>query len=393
MNPVAFSLTRRTRRTGRRVREARMLARAFRFPYRPVAAHIIPIRRCNLSCAYCNEYDAHSAAVPTPEMLRRIDRLAALGTGIVTLSGGEPLLHPDLDDIISRIRLHGQIATLITNGYLLSRDRIRRLNDSGLDHLQISIDNVVPDEVSKKSLKVLDQKLQWLAEHATFEVTVNSVVGGGIRQAADALVVARRARELGFSTTAGVIHDGHGRLAALEESERAVLESLVTLGKSVFDFANYNRFQKNLANGRPNDWHCRAGCRYLYVCEDGLVHWCSQQRGHPGIPLERYGAEDLRREYDRVKSCAPLCTVGCVHRVAQVDELRHDPQAALAQWFPGAESGERLELPAVVKVLRWAFVTGRQRALFREAAVWLACRGSRERSDDFHAEITEGRDS
>jgi MoaA/NifB/PqqE/SkfB family radical SAM enzyme len=368
MNSAAFALSRRTRNARRRFREARMLVRAFRYPYRPVAVHIIPIRRCNLSCAYCNEYDAHSSPVPTAEMMRRVDRLAALGTGIVTLSGGEPLLHPDLDDIIRRIRGHGQIATLITNGYLLSRDRIRRLNDSGLDHLQISIDNVVPDEVSKKSLKVLDQKLQWLAADATFDVIVNSVVGGGIRKAADALAISRRARELGFSTTAGIIHDGRGRLAPLEESERAVLEALATSAKSVFDFANYNRFQKNLAEGRPNDWHCRAGCRYLYVCEDGLVHWCSQQRGHPGIPLEQYGAEDLRREHDRVKSCAPLCTVGCVHRVAQVDELRYDPQAALAQWFPAGET--RVSgVPPAVRALRWAFVTGRQRDLFRRATV------------------------
>src|ERR687892_802502 len=158
----------RLQRLHRRFREIGMLIRAFRFPYQPVAAHIIPIRRCNLSCAYCNEYDAFSAPVPAHDILRRVDKLAALGTGIVTLSGGEPLLHPDLDDIIRRIRRHGRIATLITNGYLLSRDRIERLNRAGLDHLQISIDNVIPDAVSKKSLKVLDQKLQWLASDAVF---------------------------------------------------------------------------------------------------------------------------------------------------------------------------------------------------------------------------------
>ena len=73
------------------------------------------------------------------------------------MSGGEPLLHPDLDAIIHRIREDGMIATLITNGYLLTRERIERLNRAGLDYLQISIDNVVPDEVSKKSLKTLDQ--------------------------------------------------------------------------------------------------------------------------------------------------------------------------------------------------------------------------------------------
>ena len=238
------------------------------------------------------------------------------------MSGGEPLLHPDLDDIIGCIRQHGMIATVITNGYLLSRDRIDRLNRAGLDHLQISIDNVVPDDVSKKSLKLLDRKLGWLASDAIFDVTVNAVVGGGVRNPEDALAIARRAKALGFSPTVGIIHDQHGQLLPLAERQQQIVEEIVGLGESAFDAANYNLFQKNLAEGRPNEWHCRAGARYLYVCEDGLVHWCSQQRGHPGIPLERYTRDDLEREYHRPKSCAPLCTVGCVHRVAQVDELR-----------------------------------------------------------------------
>jgi MoaA/NifB/PqqE/SkfB family radical SAM enzyme len=362
---------RHLRRGQRRFRKARMLIRAFRFPYQPVAAHIIPIRRCNLSCAYCNEYDTSSAPVPTPDVLRRIDRLAALGTGIVTLSGGEPLLHPDLDDIIARIRSHGAIATLITNGYLLSHDRIRRLNCAGLDHLQISIDNVMPDDVSKKSLKVLDQKLRWLADDAEFDVTINSVVGGGIRCPEDALTIARRAHALGFSTTVGIIHDGNGQLQPLHDRQRRILEDVLAVGTSAFDFANYNRFQKRLVNGEPNSWHCGAGCRYLYICEDGLVHWCSQQRGRPGIPLEQYGPDDLRREYHVVKGCAPRCTVGCVHRVAQVDELRRDPQQALTHWFPASARGVGPALPAPVRLLKWAFVTSSGRNLFRNAAVRL----------------------
>jgi len=365
-------LRRILRRANRRVREARMLARSLRFRYQPVAAHLIPIRRCNLSCTYCNEYDDRSAPVPTPDVLRRIDRLADLGTGVVTLSGGEPLLHPDLDAIITHIRRRGAIATLITNGYLLTRDRIERLNRAGLDHLQISIDNVMPDEVSKKSLKVLDQKLSSLATAAEFDVTVNAVVGSGVRNPADALTIAQRARSLGFSTTAGIIHDGSGRLVALDEEQRTVLEQVVSLGKSLFDFANYNRFQKNLAEGQPNDWQCRAGARYLYVCEDGLVHWCSQQRGHPGIPLAQYSLDDLRTEYHRVKSCAPMCTVGCVHRVAQVDELREDPQGTLAQWFAAPVRGQPPRLPLPIKILKWAFVTSPGRGLFRKAAAGMS---------------------
>src|ERR1700742_1104166 len=160
----------------RRFHQAQMIARSIKSRRHPVLAHIIPIRRCNLACAYCNEYDKVSNPVPTAEMLRRIDLLAALGTEIITFSGGEPLLHPDLDELIRRIRGHKRIATLITNGYLLSVERIKQLNRAGLEHLQISIDNVQPDEVSKKSLKMLDKKLEWLAEYAKFDVSINSVV-------------------------------------------------------------------------------------------------------------------------------------------------------------------------------------------------------------------------
>lgn len=373
---LEMALTRHMRRARRRVRQARMFVAALKSPYRPVLAHLIPIRRCNLACTYCNEFDDHSAPVPTPDLFQRIDKLAALGTGIVTLSGGEPMLHPDVDVIIRRIRERGMIATLITNGYLLSRDRIRRLNHAGLDHLQISIDNVVPDEVSKKSLKLLDQKLQWLAEIAEFDITVNSVVGGGIRNPDDAVVIAKRARSLGFSTTAGIIHDTSGELQPLDEGQRTILDALVAMGGSMFDIATYNRFQKNLANARPNDWHCGAGGRYLYICEDGLVHWCSQQRGYPAIPLEQYGLDDLQRQYRQVKSCAPYCTVGCVHRVAQVDELRQDPQTVLAQWFPTAP-GERTTAPVPIRFLKWVFVTNPYHDLFRNAAARLFGAGHR----------------
>src|SRR5215470_3071360 len=204
------------------LRQAHVVAKALHSRRHPIVAHIIPTRRCNLSCTYCNEFDDFSKPVPLELMLRRVDRLHELGTTIITISGGEPLLHPQLDDIIRRIRHHGMIATLITNGYLLTPERIRQLNGAGLDHLQISIDNVQPDDVSKKSLKVLDKKLQWLAEHAEFQVNINSVVGSSIHNPDDALVVGRRAIELGFSATVGIIHDGDGQLRPLGQRERAV---------------------------------------------------------------------------------------------------------------------------------------------------------------------------
>jgi MoaA/NifB/PqqE/SkfB family radical SAM enzyme len=297
----------------------------------PILAHIIPIRRCNLSCAYCNEYDSHSKSVPTVAMFQRINRLADLGTTIITISGGEPLLHPDLDLLIRQIRRRGMIAGMITNGYLLTAERIRQLNRAGLEHLQISIDNILPDDVSKKSLKVLDKKLQLLSEHARFHVNINSVVGGGVHNPADALVIGKRAVELGFTSTVGIIHDHYGQLQPLGEAERAVYLAMRAMEKR--SYAQINGFQDNIAHGVENRWRCRAGARYLYICEDGLVHYCSQQRGYPAKPLAEYTVEDLRREYRTTKECAPRCTVACVHQVAYIDNWR-DPQDPMQRQVP-----------------------------------------------------------
>src|SRR5579862_5349147 len=134
------TLPRRLKAASRKVREISLVAHALASTRHAVMAQIVPMRRCNLSCAYCNEYDDVSKPVPLDEMLRRIDHLARLGTSIVTISGGEPLLHPELDEIIARIRHHGRMAGMITNGYLLVPERIQRLNKAGLDHLQISIE-------------------------------------------------------------------------------------------------------------------------------------------------------------------------------------------------------------------------------------------------------------
>ena len=320
MASAAVKLRRQYKAATRNVHGMWQILKAIASTDHPLLAHLIPIRRCNLSCTYCNEFDDFSKPVPTETMLRRVDLLGALGTSVITISGGEPLLHPDLDDIIGQMAKRRIVSGMITNGYLLTAERIQRLNRAGLEWLQISIDNVNPDEVSKKSLKVLDRKLQLLSEHADFHVNINSVVGGGVSNPQDALKIGRRALELGFSSTVGIIHDGQGQLQPLKDDEREVYHEMQGLERR--SFTRIHGFQDNIAQGRPNQWRCRAGARYLYVCEDGLVHYCSQQRGYPGIPLENYSIADVRREFLTEKSCAPHCTVSCVHQVSVLDSWR-----------------------------------------------------------------------
>jgi MoaA/NifB/PqqE/SkfB family radical SAM enzyme len=293
----------------------------------PLLAHLVPTRRCNLACTYCNEFDKVSNPVPTSTMLQRIDHLARLRTAVVAFSGGEPMLHPELDILIRRIRTYGMIAGLITNGYRLSPARINALNRAGLDFMQISIDNVEPDDVSKKSLRLLERKLRWLQQYAMFDVNINSVLGAGVENPEDAWKINSRARELGFSTSIGIIHDEAGALKPLSQRERAVYERVNrenSRGRQAIRnlYSAVNGFQDNLVEGKSNTWRCRAGARYLYIDEVGLVHYCSQQRGYPAAPLDTYTAEDIKRELTTPKSCAPFCTVGCAHRVSVLDAWR-----------------------------------------------------------------------
>ena len=311
-------------------RNLRAVAQALIFHRRPFLAQIVPMRKCNLSCGYCNEFDTSSSPVPTSQVKAWIDHLARLRTAHVTISGGEPMLHPELDEIISYIRKNNMIAGLITNGTRLDRERVNRFNQAGLEFLQISIDNVSGSEVSKKSLRLLDEKLLELHRYASFRVNVNSVVGVAGEHLSDVLQIAQRAVSLGFVSTIGVVHSDKVNVRKFTDEELRIFRELQSVSAgSLKRFLNplgwktFNKFQENLINGRANDWRCRAGARYLYITEDGIVHRCSQQQGVPGVPLSAYTIREFDLEYRAKKVCSSYCTIGCVQRVALLDNWRH----------------------------------------------------------------------
>jgi len=257
------------------------------------------------ACTYCNEFDDFSKPVPLEEMKKRLDILADMGTSIITISGGEPLMHPDLDEVIRHMRWRGMIAGLITNGFYLNKERIERLNEAGLEHLQISIDNVVPDEVSKKSLKTLDGRLVMLAQYAVFQVNINSVLGSGVKDPEDALKIAHRAVELGFTSTVGIIHDNNGQLKPLGSTSRKYLKKSWHWGKR--SFSRFNEFQHNMARRAGTNWRCRSG---RGTCTFAKMGWCTGARNSAGIQGSAYAvhAEMRHREYSTKKFCAAQCT-------------------------------------------------------------------------------------
>jgi Fe-coproporphyrin III synthase len=104
-------------------------------------------RRCNLKCVHCYAHADASAApdeLSFAEGLALLDDLKAFGTPVVLFSGGEPLMRPDLYDLVSHTVAAGMRAVISTNGTLISREVALRLKDLGLSYVGISLDGIEP---------------------------------------------------------------------------------------------------------------------------------------------------------------------------------------------------------------------------------------------------------
>ena len=137
--------------------------------------------RCPLHCPYCSnplELIRGEAELSTDDWKRVFSQARELGVLQLGLSGGEPLLRKDLEELAAHARQQGLYSTLVTSGLGLTRSRAERLKDAGLEHIQISIQDSDPE----------------IAERIAGVRSVRH------KQAAAALV-----RELGFAFTINVV--------------------------------------------------------------------------------------------------------------------------------------------------------------------------------------------
>ncbi|MDE2038568.1 MAG: radical SAM protein [Elusimicrobia bacterium] len=279
---------------------------------RPMYAQLVVTDDCNLTCSYCDEYTPGAAAVPLEELKRRVDALDSLGVLVYDLLGGETMLHPQIAELVAHLKAKrggSNLATIITNGFLLTENNIRALNAAGLDFMQVSVDSLNPTDWSDKSLKSILPRLRVLAREAKFKVEIQTVLNdstlavyGEFRETL---------KELPFAFGFSVMHGKGGRVAIRGERFLDILSKY-----GVFEGVNfYGEHLKEMLRGdfsRP--WKCLGGFKFLYVNSRGAVQWCSQQKA--GMrPLESLTPRALRRD-DRHKPCEAGCALGCVRMVS-----------------------------------------------------------------------------
>lgn len=113
--------------------------------YRPLYVKFKVVWGCNLRCRGCNHWrDARPGTLAQANWQAIIDELASLGCRKIHLSGGEPTLRADLENLIAHIAAHGMRPTLTTNATLITRDRARTLAAAGLKGVNVSLDSPDP---------------------------------------------------------------------------------------------------------------------------------------------------------------------------------------------------------------------------------------------------------
>lgn len=142
--------------------------------------------RCPLSCAYCSnpiDLARRSAELDTATWIRVFEQAAGLGVLQLHLSGGEPTARADVLDLTGAARAAGLYTNLITSGIGLGPDRIAALARAGLDHLQLSVQDVLPDEADRMAglagSHAAKREVARIAVAAGLALTINAVVHRG----------------------------------------------------------------------------------------------------------------------------------------------------------------------------------------------------------------------
>lgn len=118
----------------------------------PLAALLELTHRCPLQCPYCSnplELDRARSELPTETWLRVLDEASSLGILQVHFSGGEPTVRRDLEELVRHARTLGLYTNLITSGAAIDRARFEALAQAGLDHVQLSIQDVDVGEAER----------------------------------------------------------------------------------------------------------------------------------------------------------------------------------------------------------------------------------------------------
>ena len=253
--------------------------------------------KCPLRCVYCSnptDWSHHEDALTTADWLRIFTEAEELGVVQLNLTGGEPLLRNDLEQLVDGARQLDLSTNLITSGIPLARERLAHLKALGLDNVQVSIQDVERTSSDRiAGTRSFDRKLEvmrWVKELG-FSLTLNvvlhrenldhvpEVIALAESLAADRLELAN-SQYLGWAlVNRRALLPTREQLAAAREVARAARARLQGRMEVLFVTPDYSA---DFPTACMDGW----GRRFLVVAPDGLVLPCHAAHTLPGLTFE-----------------------------------------------------------------------------------------------------------
>lgn len=273
-------------------------------PYAPLYVKLKVTWKCNLRCEMCRHWRTRAEPpLPTARMFALIDELADLGCRKLKLSGGEPLLHPEIVEIVRRAARRGILVSMTTNGTLLTPARAAALIDAGLRRVSVSID--APEPALHDRIRSVEGAFaatvagvrELARAGAALPISVNSVVGdlnyemmpaladlAADLGAASLKLISLKEVEGGLkSMTPGQIADYNARIAP-QVAERALARGLFANPNQAYPFGLVTG-ESTPAKKRPRALYdtlrCFAPFTHALVEHDGIVKACCMLRQEP----------------------------------------------------------------------------------------------------------------
>ncbi len=251
--------------------------------------------RCPLRCPYCSNpvaLERREGELDTVEWCDVLDQAAGLGVLHVHFSGGEPMARPDLPDLVRHAFGLGLYTNLITSGVLIDAARVAALAEAGLDHVQLSFQDVVPAEADRIGgyRGGHDAKLRAveLIRDGDLPLTFNFVVHrqncARIGAMIDFAAAAGANRvEIAHTQYHGWAETNRGALlpdrAQLEAADRAVAEARLRHG----DGLTIDYVTPDYHADEPKPCMGGWGSRFLNVAPNGIALPCHAAQTIPGL--------------------------------------------------------------------------------------------------------------
>ncbi len=274
--------------------------------------------RCTARCRICQYWKRQceeEEELSLAQIKTGLDRIFDYGCRLVNFTGGEPTLRMDLEKIVAYASKLGMWTSVVTNGSLLTQDRVRRLREMGLDNLLVSLDSTTPvvhdsqRGLSGSYAKVV-QCMDWIRDDFLLGHRTGGIMCVLSRQnIRDLSELIRFAREHGVYILFQPYHiNKTGDQEPMTEIGDREIRQIIECNYESRIVLNSKSYLFRLKSGesRLNHGHCYAGQKYFSIDPFGFLHPCVDMPSAGHILKDSVTVVRSAKSQEMISSC-PGC--------------------------------------------------------------------------------------